>query len=415
MATKSKQPASRRISKSVRSTAATRRKPAARRKTGRARNTTTPRTRRVIRRKPAPRKVKPAARSPRRKVTITVRRAARRTTKPKTLKARTRPRTRTTLARVRRTVSAAPRRPSARRRIRPVTTADTVPPFFPELETWTETGGSESPAFVMHGGRRIEIPPVLLQSEHAPAGGDAGDGRLHLAARDPHWLYVHWDFTRAHQAQLNAQSRHGHLIVRVFRDDLHGECGGENHVHPQSRHWFVHVETPGATYFAELGYYAASDWHRLATAGPVTTPPRRAAPDRTATYLTLHPDRPLEDQLPPPVAGPDGTAAERVDSSAPPSAETGDTDFDLSAQAAILQALGFRWQPTYAGPASGSGAGAEISWAGLGEIHWVETSPESSGGGFPPADGWLKLDFAGDRPSSNELAGGLNDPGGVTA
>jgi hypothetical protein len=39
-----------------------------------------------------------------------------------------------------------------------------------------------------------------------------GTGRLLLAARDPHWLYAHWDFTREQLQAYNARSTDGHLV-----------------------------------------------------------------------------------------------------------------------------------------------------------------------------------------------------------
>ncbi|MEI9864387.1 MAG: DUF4912 domain-containing protein [Limisphaerales bacterium] len=72
-----------------------------------------------------------------------------------------------------------------------------------------------------------------------------GTKKLFLTARDPHWLYVHWDLTREQQLKMNAQSSDGHLVVRIYSHKIEGHPTYEIHVHPESRHWFTHVERAG--------------------------------------------------------------------------------------------------------------------------------------------------------------------------
>jgi hypothetical protein len=69
-----------------------------------------------------------------------------------------------------------------------------------------------------------------------------GTKKLFLTARDPHWLYAHWDLTREQQMKLNAQSSDGHLVLRIYAHKIEGHPAYEIHVHPESRHWFTHVE-----------------------------------------------------------------------------------------------------------------------------------------------------------------------------
>jgi uncharacterized protein len=100
-----------------------------------------------------------------------------------------------------------------------------------------------------------------------------GTGRLFLVPRDPHCLYAHWDLTSEIQQRYNASSLHQHLIIRLYLDTPFGEPVAELHVHPESRHWFVHVERAGCVYVAELGHYLAEqDWHRIALSEPIATP-----------------------------------------------------------------------------------------------------------------------------------------------
>jgi Domain of unknown function (DUF4912) len=78
-----------------------------------------------------------------------------------------------------------------------------------------------------------------------------GTGKLLLAARDPRWLYAHWDLTPSQQRQYNALSADRHLVVRVYPRTVMERPVREVHVHPESRHWFIHVEHAETQYVAE--------------------------------------------------------------------------------------------------------------------------------------------------------------------
>ncbi len=113
-----------------------------------------------------------------------------------------------------------------------------------------------------------DVPPILLEGDApvtAPASGPGekfslgaippaqsfsggelpesyGTRKLFLTARDPHWLYAHWDLTRPQQLELNGASTDGHLVLRICA----GKIGGRpsclrNSRSPESRHWFAHM------------------------------------------------------------------------------------------------------------------------------------------------------------------------------
>src|SRR5882672_5813219 len=81
----------------------------------------------------------------------------------------------------------------------------------------------------------LQVPPILLEGDAAPAPPTSGPGqryalgptpiahgsapvetgelpeaygtkRLHLTARDPHWLYAHWDLSSEQLKQYNTVS-----------------------------------------------------------------------------------------------------------------------------------------------------------------------------------------------------------------
>lgn len=158
------------------------------------------------------------------------------------------------------------------------------------------------------------MPPILLEGDHpAPprlsgpgqkfalgeqpeikAAATAelpeayGTGRLFVTSRDPHWLYAHWDLTREQQRRCNAQSLHGHLVLRMYRGAVAGKPVSEIHVHPESRHWFVHVENAATGYAAELGYVGRDHkWKRVAASAAVVTPPSAVSQDTTIAFVTM--------------------------------------------------------------------------------------------------------------------------------
>jgi uncharacterized protein len=163
--------------------------------------------------------------------------------------------------------------------------------------------------------KRIEAPPILLEGDRPappPASGPGqkyvlgawpvsqkaepepelpeayGTKKLFLTARDPHWLYANWDLTHDQQSKLNARSAEGHLILRVYANKIEGHPLYEIHVHPESRHWFAHVEKAGSPYTAELGYYSpVGRWMRVAGSGTTVTPPDSVSEDGNAEFATI--------------------------------------------------------------------------------------------------------------------------------
>jgi hypothetical protein len=162
--------------------------------------------------------------------------------------------------------------------------------------------------------KKIEVPPILLEGDAPTAPPVSGPGekfslgatppaqsfsggelpesygtkKLFLTARDPHWLYANWDLTVAQQKELNAASTDGHLILRIYAGKIEGHPAYEIHVHPESRHWFAHVERAGNSYSAELGYYSAlGKWTRVANSSGTITPPDAASSESDAEFATI--------------------------------------------------------------------------------------------------------------------------------
>jgi len=183
-------------------------------------------------------------------------------------------------------------------------------------ETATEVPAATAVRRAYNRGKRIEAPPILLEGDQPaplPVSGPGqkyalgptppaqqfetaetelpeayGTKKLFLTARDPHWLYAHWDLTREQQLKLNTKSADGHLILRIYAGKIEGHPRYEIHVHPESRHWFAHVERAGDSYVAELGYYSpVGRWLRVAASGATVTPPDAAAVETEAEFATI--------------------------------------------------------------------------------------------------------------------------------
>src|SRR5580658_1377054 len=164
--------------------------------------------------------------------------------------------------------------------------------------------------------KKIEVPSILLEGDRPAPPAASGPGqkfalgvwpipakkenaeaelpeaygtrKLFLTARDPHWLYANWDLTQEQLSKLNSRSAEGHLILRVYANKIEGHPLHEIHVHPESRHWFAHVEGAGSTYAAELGYYLpVGRWTRIAASSATITPPDTISEDVSAEFATI--------------------------------------------------------------------------------------------------------------------------------
>jgi hypothetical protein len=173
----------------------------------------------------------------------------------------------------------------------------------PRIGGTTRTKKIQVPAILLEGdrpapppisgpGQKYALGPVPPAQPFETAEAELPDGygtrQLFLTARDPHWLYAHWDLTREQQARCNTRSADGHLVLRVYSHKIEGHPINEIHVHPESRHWFAHVERAGNPYGAELGYYSpVGKWVRVAVSASTVTPPDTVSAEGGADFATI--------------------------------------------------------------------------------------------------------------------------------
>ncbi len=187
------------------------------------------------------------------------------------------------------------------------------PPKYPKVEK-VEVDAATLVRRTYTRKKKVEVPPILLEGDAPSASPVSGPGekyslgatppaqsfsggelpesygtkKLFLTARDPHWLYANWDLTPEQQKELNAASSDGHLVLRIYAGKVEGHPTYEIHVHPESRHWFAHVERAGNSYAAELGYYSAlGKWIRVAVSSGTLTPPDAASAESEAEFATI--------------------------------------------------------------------------------------------------------------------------------
>jgi hypothetical protein len=153
-------------------------------------------------------------------------------------------------------------------------------------------GDQPAPPPASGPGRKFALGPVPPSQHFETAETELpeayGTKKLFLTARDPHWLYAHWDLTREQQLKLNACSSAGHLILRIYAGKIEGHPICDVHVHPESRHWFAHVERAGNAYAAELGYYSpVGRWTRIAVSSATVTPADTVSAEGGIEFATI--------------------------------------------------------------------------------------------------------------------------------
>ena len=149
-------------------------------------------------------------------------------------------------------------------------------------------------------GERYALGSVepFMASDSAELPEAYGTQRLLIVARDPHWLYAHWDMTAEQLRKHNTASRDGHLVLRVFRNEMVGAPLVEQHVHPESRNWFIHVGRGATKYVAQLGLYTRKGvWTIVATSAATLTPPDVLSDDTSVRFETIPVEVPFKQLL----------------------------------------------------------------------------------------------------------------------
>jgi|GEM_PF-3303707 len=140
-------------------------------------------------------------------------------------------------------------------------------------------------------------PLLNLGSESLQTEGDLpetyGACDLFLAARDPHWVFAHWDMPPQNPGTGPESRADRQFVLRLHPEKTAPHPVSETRLQPESRHWFIHVPEAGRNYHTELGYYRPDrHWVSLAISNWASTPPNRWSSDTSARFRTLPPNFP---------------------------------------------------------------------------------------------------------------------------
>ena len=174
--------------------------------------------------------------------------------------------------------------------------------------TYNRPGGG-SPEGGVPADRGAERGPTPERGQASePLTGD----QIHVVARDPYWLYAHWEITEATVERVVAELRNewegckGILRVHSFPAALTsaGPTPGANasegalqpagffdiEVDEDSTSWYIHAGVPERSYRVDVGVLtAAGAFYPIASSNTVTTPPDRVAAASEETWVDLPP------------------------------------------------------------------------------------------------------------------------------
>lgn len=79
-----------------------------------------------------------------------------------------------------------------------------------------------------------------------------GATTLYLVARDPHWLFSYWDLDWAAYPASEMQDGARRFFLKLYTEEDGEEFATE--INPEAKNWYLPVNKPGSTYYAELGF-----------------------------------------------------------------------------------------------------------------------------------------------------------------
>ncbi|MCA9267036.1 MAG: DUF4912 domain-containing protein [Planctomycetales bacterium] len=119
--------------------------------------------------------------------------------------------------------------------------------------------------------------------------------RVVLMVRDPYWLHVHWELSRARIERAKAAlAEHWHTAkptLRLYEVDndtttsTSARVARDIEIHGGVQNWYIDVNNPPQGYLVEVGYRAANgQFHCLARSNRVSTPRPGAAGGADANW-----------------------------------------------------------------------------------------------------------------------------------
>lgn len=148
-------------------------------------------------------------------------------------------------------------------------------------------------------------PPPTMPTPVAPSpafiGGQGGSGELPRAyglnrvvvlARDPWWLFAHWEISPVDRVEalraLGAEGEGVREVLRVHGPDGDGLPSWDLELEPGAQRIHFRVERPGRAYRVEVGLRTrAGRFVALVSSSTVTTPPAAPSPELSVRWVAL--------------------------------------------------------------------------------------------------------------------------------
>jgi len=136
------------------------------------------------------------------------------------------------------------------------------------------------------GAKRNQTPskqPRSGRAAHGPGASTEPRDRVVVMVRDPYWLHVHWELTRAcidrARAALAELWHTAKPVLRLYEveagttTNTSERVARDIEIHGGVQNWYIDVNDPPQSYVVEIGYLApGSRFHRVARSNVVTTP-----------------------------------------------------------------------------------------------------------------------------------------------
>lgn len=129
-----------------------------------------------------------------------------------------------------------------------------------------------------------DLPPRLFEEERFVFPETYGVNRVRLLARDPQWLFAHWDVDTGSLRELRRElGERATAMSRLTLRITDPERGGAKVIHMPvgTRSWYVRADSTPRSYRAELGFTLPSgEFRKLAESATVKTPWAGPAPQK---------------------------------------------------------------------------------------------------------------------------------------
>ncbi|MBN1207741.1 MAG: DUF4912 domain-containing protein [Myxococcaceae bacterium] len=145
---------------------------------------------------------------------------------------------------------------------------------------------------------RVEVGGIGYEENLGELPLDYGNDLALALARDPHTLFITWDFSAASRARAAEGLEEARAVLRVFEGD---RLVREQEIALESRSFYIHGLPPGRPYRVEAHLVDRAGRSRRigSSTHPVTLPQTGVSPDTSVRFM----------QMPPPVPATSGAPA----------------------------------------------------------------------------------------------------------